>query len=194
MRDLTFPSREARNNPRLVLRLQLLLNSALSALHVMRVSCIAVVLTVLVSSVLFPVSAQTNGSNTFKLPGSSQMGCWYWWSSYSLVGGERIVLQWAVHSQVINAVDLYITTPSEGAAKWVCDDGPSAYYYDFGAFGVTRWSAPRTGTYIVVVVNYGLYTVSGTLSLTVGGATIPFLASGDGVARQKSACPSGRQC
>jgi hypothetical protein len=154
----------------------------------MRVSYLAVVLLVLGSSILLPVSAQTSESNTFNLPGTSPMGCWYWWTSYGLVAGQVVALQWTTHSQIPNAVDLHITTPSAASAKWFCDVGPESDYYNFGAFGSSHWTAPRTGTYIVILVNHNPYTVSGTLSVTTAGALIPFLGNGYGVARQEPVC------
>ena len=158
----------------------------------MRASHLAVVLMVLGSSLLLPVSAQTNGSNIFNLPGTSPLGCWYWWTSYSLVGGQDVTLQWSTQSQIPIAVNLYITTPSAGAAKWYCDVGLEAYYYStLGVFGSVNWRVPETGTYIVLVVNYDLYTTAGTLSLTAGNAAVPFLGSDYGIARLASC---GRQC
>jgi len=146
----------------------------------------AAALILLAGNVLFQVSAQSNAVNTFTIQGwqNSPYACWYWWAGFNLNGGEEVRVQWSTSSQIPIAVDLYITTPSAASGRWFCDVGPEALYYYSGAFGSTHWVAPAAGTYALLVVNDGAYTVSGTLSLVAANATVPFSATGYGTARQ----------
>jgi hypothetical protein len=151
---------------------------------------VALILATLAINGLFQVSAQSNASNTYTIRGwqNSPYVCWYWWASFNLIGGREVGVQWGTSSQLPTAVDLYIATPAAAGGRWFCDAGPEALYYGFGAFGSMHWVAPATGTYALLVVNDGPYTVSGTLSLVASNGTIPFSATGYGSARQPI-CP-----
>ncbi len=151
---------------------------------------VALVLAMLTCNILLPVSAESNAVNTFVIQGwqDTPYVCWYWWAGFSLAGGKEIRVQWNTSSQIPIAVDLYIATPPAVGGRWFCDLGPEALYYDSGAFGSMQWVAPATATYALLVVNDASYTVSGTLSLVEGNATIHFSATGYGRAWQPSVC------
>ena len=98
-------------------------------------------------------------------------------------------VEWGTRSQVPVAVDLYIATPSGAGAAWYCDVGPESLFYDSGAFGSMHWVAPTTGKYTLLVVNDGLFAVSGTVTSTTSNVTIPLSSTGYGAARQPPFCP-----
>jgi hypothetical protein len=139
---------------------------------------------------LSQISAQSNPSNTFTIPGwqNSPYVCWYWWASFNLNGGEKVDIQWSTSSQIPTAVDIYITTLSAASGRWYCDAGPQALYYGESAFGSMHSVAPATGTYALLVVDDAPNTVSGTISLVVSNATVPLTATGYRSARQPI-CP-----
>ena len=143
---------------------------------------VALVLAVLASNTLFQVSAESNATNTFTIQGwqNTPYVCWFWSASFSLAGGEEVSVSWSTSSQIPTAVDLYIAIPSAAGARWLCDIGPETLYYHSGAFGSTSWVAPTTGTYALLVVNNAHSTVSGTLSLVAGNASLPLSATGYG--------------
>jgi hypothetical protein len=149
------------------------------------------ILVVLGSNIQFQVSAQSGTSNTFALQGwqDSPYTCWYWWADFSLSGGEEGRVQWSTSSQIPTAVDLYVVTPEMARVKWFCGTGPETLYYVSSAFGSKTWAAPSTGSYVIILVNNNRNTLSGTLSIFAGNATIPFSATGYGIAWQdRSVC------
>jgi len=152
-------------------------------------SVVALLLVILASSLPFLVSAQTNQPTYFVLPQNQAQTCAYWWGTLNLAGGEGVNVQWSTHSQIPVAVGLYITTLSAARARWYCDIGPESLFYDSGAFGSMPWVAPTSGTYALLVVNDGPFTVSGAVASTNGNVTILFSLTGYGAARQEPFCP-----
>jgi hypothetical protein len=150
---------------------------------------VVLILAVLASNI--QVSTQSNGSNTFTIQGwqNTPYLCWFRWGSFNLTGGEEVSVQWDTSSQIPIAVDVYIATLSAVSGRWFCDIGPETLYYNSGAFGSIHWVAPATSAYALLVVDNGMYTVSGTLSLVAANASIPFSATGYGSARQEPICP-----
>ena len=177
-----------------------LLNRGLIGVRIMRIfrycCAVALVLAMLASVTLFQASAENNAANPFLIPGWQTMPyvCRYWWAGFSLTGGEELRVQWSTSSQIPHAVEIYVATPIATVGRWFCDVGPEAFYYYSSTFGSIQWVAPTTGPYAVLVVNDASYTVSGTISLTVGNATIPLSARGYGAAWQPSVCPTPQWC
>jgi hypothetical protein len=156
----------------------------------MRLGLYAIAVALLLLLTVLQANAQANTSDSFTLRGwqDSPYFCRYWWANFNLVNGEAVQLQWSTSSIIPTAVDLYLATPMQAGGKWFCDEGPQALYHYSAAFGSLVWDALFTGTYTLVVVNDSPYSVSGTLSVVAGNATVSFSATGYGIARQQI-CP-----
>jgi len=147
-------------------------------------STVALIIVGISSNIIFQVSAQTVTSTTFKLPSGTPWTCGYFWASFELVGGQKVAIRWSTLSSIPMAIDWYIASPAADSGRWFCDSGPEASLSGSGAFGSIHWSTPATGTYSIILVNYGAYPISGGLSLVLGNTTLRPSMSGYGYARE----------
>jgi len=132
---------------------------------------ILVIITLLTAP--FPASAQASSAFPYNLSGSSITSCWYFGIDFGATAGEPVTVQWSQNPTGEGAVSVnfYIAPLPEVQRIWLCDDGPVYMYSNDGAYGVANWTAPATGQYAAIIVNYSQYPLSGMMSLTTPNGT-----------------------
>jgi hypothetical protein len=133
-----------------------------------------------------PASAQTPSVFSFTLEGSSLALCWFYGVSFSVTQGQQLMVQWGENSTGLGPVslDVYIARLGSINQRWFCDSGPGYLYWNEGAFGLANWSAPSTGAYVVLLVNYSYHSVSGIISVAAANVTLSATPIGPGTVRR----------
>jgi len=110
----------------------------------------------------------------FNLPSSSLVSCWFFGVTFQATQGQAITVQWSENLSSTGPIsmDFYIVPASSFRSHWFCEEGPAYLYWNDGAYGIANWVAPATYGYAAILLNYGSYAVSGTLSITTPNATI----------------------
>jgi hypothetical protein len=123
---------------------------------------------------------QSTSGFPFNLPPASLSSCWFFGVTFQATQGQAITVRWSENLTSAGSIsmDFYIVPASSFRSHWFCDDGPSSVYWNDGAYGIANWVAPWTGGYAAILVNYGYYSVSGTLSVTTPNATVSANALG----------------
>ena len=136
----------------------------------------ALVFLILAPAGLIPAAAQASSVLSFTLQQSTPALCWFFGAGFNATSGQRFTVRWTQNPSAVNApvsVNFYIAPLPAVYVNWVCDVGPPAYlYWNDGAYGTATWSAPSTGLYAAVVLNYSQYPVSGTISVTTANANV----------------------
>lgn len=137
---------------------------------------------------LLPVTAQASSAFSFTLQESTPGLCWYFGVGFNATEGQRFTVQWSQNASAVNApvsVNFYIAPLPGVYQNWLCDVGPVQYlYWNDGAYGTANWSAPSTGPYAALVVNYSQYPISGTISVTTVNATVSVTPIGPNTVRR----------
>ena len=123
----------------------------------------------------FPFAyGETSPAFSFNLPPSSLVDCWFSGVTFQATQGQAITVQWSENLSSAGPIsmDFYIVPASSFRQHWFCDEGPAYVYWNDGAYGIANWVAPWTGGYAAILVNYGSYSVSGTMSVTTPNATV----------------------
>ena len=143
-----------------------------------------------------PAMAQSPSAFSFTLQESSLVGCWYYGVSFDGTQGQQFTAQWSQSPSAVGPVSVnFYISPLEAVQQiWLCDKGPVNIYWDDGAYGTANWAPPSTGGYAVLVVNYGPYPVSGTISITSGNATLSATPIGPAFARRIVPSCGGFRC
>jgi len=117
---------------------------------------------------------QTTSAFPFNLPSSSGVYCWFFGMIFQATQGQAITVRWSENFSSAGPIsmDFYIVPSSSFRLHWYCDQGPAYVYWNDGAYGVANWAAPWTDRYATILVNYGYYPVSGTISVTTPNATV----------------------
>jgi hypothetical protein len=146
------------------------------------------ILGVVGSFALSPVSGQAYQTYSFSLRGTSYVSCWYWGVMFNATQGQRFSVKWNETDSIPTSLDLYVVAPSVSREVWSCDTGPVWLYSNSGAFGSANWAAPSAGEYVVLLLNDNYGSVSGTLSIMAVNATVTVTSLGYAMARQPPPC------
>lgn len=140
-----------------------------------------------------PVSAQTPSAFQFTLPSGSLTACWYYGVSFGVTQGQQVTVNWSENTSESGPVslDFYIVPEMSLGQLWLCQQGPVNVYYDDGAIGTASWTAPITGGYAVLLVNYSYYSVSGVISITPTNATLSASPVGPSSVRREACISAG---
>lgn len=133
-----------------------------------------VLLSVTLASALPFAYGQPASEFPFNLPSGTASNCWFFGVTFQATQGQAITIQWTQNLTSAGPISMnvYILPASSFRLHWYCDDGPEYVYWADGAYGIANWRVPWTDVYAAILVNYGYYAVSGTLSLTTPNATI----------------------
>jgi len=133
-----------------------------------------VLLSLTVAAALPFAYGQTTSTFPFNLPSSSLVNCWFFGVTFQAAQGQAITFQWSENLSSTGPIsmDFYIVPVSSFRLQWFCDQGPVYVYWNDGAYGIANWAAPSTDGYAAILVNYGYYAVSGTISVTTPNATV----------------------
>jgi CubicO group peptidase (beta-lactamase class C family) len=147
---------------------------------------------------LLPATAQASSVLPFTLQESTPALCWFFGAGFNATSGQQFTVEWTQNPSAVNApvsVNFYIAPLPEVYVNWLCDVGPPAYlYWNDGAYGTANWSAPSTGLYAALVVNYSQYPVSGTISVTTVNATVSVTPIGPRFVRRMLPVPCTFGC
>jgi len=129
---------------------------------------------------------QTQAVYEFNLPSGSVVDCWFFGVTFQATQGQAITVRWSENLSSTGPIsmDFYIVPASAFRSHWFCDQGPAYVYANDGAYGVGNWVTSATDGYAAILVNYGYYAVSGTLSITTPNATISANPLGPSVVRR----------
>lgn len=157
---------------------------------------IALVFLTLGTTGLLPVIAQAPSTFSFSLQESSLVTCWYYGVSFDGTQGQQFTVQWSENPSAVGpvSVNFYIAPLMVARQNWLCDKGPVNLYWADGAYGTANWFAPSTGAYAVLVLNYGPYPVSGTISVTTVNATLSATPMGPTAVRRIVPSCGGFRC
>jgi hypothetical protein len=127
-----------------------------------------------------PIWGQTSSTFPFTLQGGSLPLCWFYGVSFSATQGQQITFQWAENLSSAGPVsmDFYIVPASSFHLRWYCQQGPEYVYWTDGAYGTANWAAPFSSGYSALLVNYGYYPISGTISITAPNGTVSAIPLG----------------
>ena len=148
---------------------------------------ISFLIVVLAAATAYPASAQALSSFPFTLQGSSITACWYYGVSLAVTAGQHLTVQWSENPEIVGPTSLnfYIAPLASIQRVWLCDTGPVFTYWNDGAYGTTNWTAPSTGEYVAILVNYSYYSVSGTISLNIANSTLSASPIGPAAVRRQ---------
>jgi hypothetical protein len=107
---------------------------------------------------------------------------------FNATQAQPFSVQWSETGGTPTSIDLYIVAPSSVSERWFCDTGPVSLYSRSGALGSADWSAPSAGEYVVLLVNYNVGPVSGSLSIIAVNATVTAASIGYAMARLPPLC------
>ena len=132
-----------------------------------------VLLSLTVGAALPFAYGQTPSTFPFNLPAGSLANCWFFGVTFQASQGQAITFQWSQNLSSAGPISMnfYIVPASSFRLHWFCDQGPAYVYWNDGAYGIANWTAPWTDSYAAILVNYGYYAVSGTISVTTVSAT-----------------------
>ena len=141
---------------------------------------------------LLPAMTRTQSAFPFTLQGSSPVVCWFSGVVFDGTQGQQFTLQWneTLSARGPVSVDFYIAPLAAIQRMWFCDNGPVYLYFNDGAYGTANWSAPSTGAYAALILNFSPYPVSGTTSIITVNATLSATPIGPGTVRwMPEKCP-----
>jgi hypothetical protein len=141
----------------------------------------------------FPFAyGQPTSAFPFNLPSSSVVDCWFSGVTFQATQGQAVTVQWSENLSSVGPIsmDFYIVPASSFRSHWFCDEGPAYVYSNDGAYGIANWVAPWTDGYAAILVNYGYYTISGTISVTTPNGTVSVNPLGLSTVRRACFTPS----